>query len=435
LLVRDEAVRRVIRATGVMGGAKVVSALLHLAGLALAGRILGPQEFGILILIRGFAQAASGIAKFQSWQAVIHYGAPALHRQDRQQMADILTFTVVLDSATGVAAMLGSMLIAPWLAPHVGIDANAIWLTVLYCIAIPTMSAASPTGVLRLADRFDQLGVQALITPIVRFGAMGIAALLGAGFAGIVVAWLVSDLVGDLYLWFAAAHELRRTGMVKGARADPRRMLATPGIWRFVLTTNANATLDLAWGPLSNLIVGGLAGPVAAGAYRVAQTVIDGFARPGEIATRSLYPELAKLRAQGSGDRVWSIIKRASMWSVVTGLLFAGLLALIAPDMIRLLMGDRFALTGMMLRIMAVALIPMIAAFPFESTLFAQGAVGSALSARLVAGIGGTALIIMGIMIHGIVGAAWGYVAAMLLLGAGQGIALLRVYERRHRTG
>ena len=76
----DGVFRRIFRNTGTLLGGKAVSAVLALASLAVTARGLGPELFGMLVLIHTYTKLIGGLPKFQSWQAVIRYGAAALAR-------------------------------------------------------------------------------------------------------------------------------------------------------------------------------------------------------------------------------------------------------------------------------------------------------------------------------------------------------------------
>src|SRR3546814_10331883 len=74
----DRILRRMAANTLVLLGGKAVGGLLSLATMALAVRALGLEGYGVLVLIHTFAVAVASVGKFQSWQAVLRYGAPAL---------------------------------------------------------------------------------------------------------------------------------------------------------------------------------------------------------------------------------------------------------------------------------------------------------------------------------------------------------------------
>ncbi len=128
-----------------------------LATVAFAGRGLGVILFGTMILITSYARAASGISKFQSWQLVVRYGGQGLAAGDPEIFKTSTGFAFALDVLSGVLGIIIAVAILPLLAPWVGIRQEYLWLAVLYCTLLPTMGAATPSGVLRALDRFDLL--------------------------------------------------------------------------------------------------------------------------------------------------------------------------------------------------------------------------------------------------------------------------------------
>ena len=95
-------IRRALTNTGWLMGARGINAVLSLGYLALATRALGLQGFGQFILCVTFAQAITGLASFQTWQAVVRWG------QRRDTEADAVGFALALDfltvAAGGIAA-------------------------------------------------------------------------------------------------------------------------------------------------------------------------------------------------------------------------------------------------------------------------------------------------------------------------------------------
>ncbi len=72
-----------------------------------------------MVLINAFALAIGEVAKFQSWQAVLHYGAKPLSEGrlgDFQQVVKLSLLLDVLSAIAGVAIGVGgSLLAAKWL--------------------------------------------------------------------------------------------------------------------------------------------------------------------------------------------------------------------------------------------------------------------------------------------------------------------------------
>lgn len=418
---KDGPLRSVLRNAGYLGSTKILGAVFGVVALSCAGRALGPTLFGVLTLIHTYALGANALTNFQSWQVVIRYGAPALEKGDTNIAGDAIRLSLGLDLCSGVFGMLAGMLLLPLLADRFGIDGAWTWMAIAYCTIVPSMASATPTGMLRLLDRFDLLALQQPITPIVRC-ILAVAALAcGLGLPGFVVAWYVADLVGDAALWILAVRELRRRNMLRFMRPglrDPASRL--PGSWHFVWTTNMSTSLGAGWGPVGNLIIGAMLGPAAAGVYKVASTLLDAAGKPADMLSKGFYPEI--MRQDPHGPEPWRLALRAGAISGGAGICLGIIVVAAAPWLIDTVFGHRYASASGILGIMTVALAVSMATFPFQSLLYMAGRQSDALRAQAVATAGYLSALVALAWTLGLTGAAIAYVignvAVAFMMGA-----------------
>jgi O-antigen/teichoic acid export membrane protein len=356
---KDQHFRSLLKNSGYLAISQVVAAIAAVAALSLAAHALGVLLFGALILITSYAKAVSGIAKFQSWQLIVRYGARAVHGE----VADFQTstgFAFALDALSGVGGMLVAVAILPFIAGWVGIQPDQLWLAMLYCTLLPTMGAATPSGVLRALDRFDLISWQSTANPIGRMILVAIAYALHAPFGAYVAAWYVTDLGGDLYLWFLAWRELRRRGLLEGIRPTLRPD-TLPGAWRFAIHVNLNASVVAAWGPIARVVVGGLLGPAGAAMFRVASSLSDSASKPADLLGKAFYPEVVRMDL--TTKKPWKLMLRGT--ALASGIaLLAIIILLIAGDwLIALLFGKDFL--GAYDALVILMLIPFLSIFSF----------------------------------------------------------------------
>lgn len=428
----DGVFRTILRNASYLGSGKLGGALLGLVALACAGRGMTPVLFGTLVLIHSYANGVGALVKFQTWQFIVRYGAPARHQGDIAKLRDIIGFGFSLDLVSGLLGMAGAMLLLPHLAQWLGIDRQDMMLALLYCTLIPTMTAATPTGILRVLDRFDQIAIQQLVTPLLR-AIGGLIAYFGhIGFPGFVVTWYVADLAGDLCLWGMAIREMRRQSLAGalrfGLRAPARRL---SGAWDFVWTTNIAHSIWSAWGPISNLIVGGLLGPVAAGLFKVAATFFDSASKPADLMARSFYPEI--MRLDPSSRHPWKLGLRAAFLSGLVGFVIFLLVVVGGKPVIGFVFGQRYIDAFDLLQLMALSLIVTMASFPLESLLYMVSRQRMALVAEGMAVSCYALLLFALIPFYGIMGAGIAYMAGICLKALFTLIPTVSSYRTRHR--
>lgn len=428
----DGVFRAVLRNATYLGSTKLVGALMGLVALACAGRALDPAVFGVLMVIHVYATGAGAIIKFQSWQAVLRYGAPALVRGDRRQACAAIRFAFGLDVASGLIGMAAAMALLPLLAGDFGIGPGRLLVAVAYCTLVPTMAAATPTGVLRLLDRFDLLALQQLVTPVVRTTGAAAAYLGHFGFMGFLLAWYVGDLAGDVVLWAAAARELRRRDMAAALRPGLfRTARELPGAWGFVWTTNISISLDAAWGPVSNLVVAGALGPVGAGLYKIGGTLLDSAGKPGDLLTKGFYPEI--MRLDPASDRPWRLAIRTGMLAGAMGLAVAVAVVLGGKPLIALAFGHEYVAAYPLLKYMVAGLVISMATFPVESLLYMVGRQRAAMVAQAIASLVYLGALAALARLHGLSGAGIAYVIGIAILALLRLMPALSSYRDRAR--
>ena len=405
---KDQHFRSLLKNTSYLAVSKVATAIAQLVTLSLAAHALGVLLLGALILIESYARALSGIAKFQSWQLIVRYGGRAL-LGDHEDFQASTGFAFALDAVSGVGGMLVAVALLPFIAPWVGIPAEYLWLAMLYCTLLPTMAAATPTGVLRALDRFDLISWADSVPALSRVVVVAIAYSAGASFPVYVAAWYLTSLTGDLYDWFVAWRELRRRGVLKGIRPTLKPQ-TLPGAWRFAIHVNLTASVQAAWGPIARLIVGGLLGAAGAALFRVASVLSDSAGKPADLLGRAFYPEVVRMDL--STKKPWKLMLRGTV--LASGLALIAILILLVggKPIVSVVFGKQFVGAYEALLILMVVPFLSVLSFPLPPMLYALDRADGPLKARLFGAISYFIIIAPLCWKFGINGAAAAFVVA-----------------------
>jgi O-antigen/teichoic acid export membrane protein len=376
---KDQHFRSLLKNSGYLGASRVVAAIAQLATLSLAAHALGLLLFGILVLIDSYARAVSGIAKFQSWQLIVRYGGRVL-LGDEDAFRTSTGFAFALDVVSGLAGMIVGAALLPFIAHWIGLPRDQLTLALLYCLLIPFIGAATPTGVLRALDRFDLISWADTVTPITRMCASALAFLSGAGIVGFLAAWFVTYLIGEAYDIWVATRELRRRGLLKGI-SPTLRPASLPGAWRFAINVNLNSSIQAAWDPLARLIVGGLLGPAGAALFRVASALSDSAGKPADLLGKAFYPEV--MRMDLSSRTPWKLMVRATATAGAGALLAILILVVGGKPAVGFLFGKAFLGAYDALLILMVVPLLTVISFPLPPMLYALDRSDAPLKARL----------------------------------------------------
>jgi O-antigen/teichoic acid export membrane protein len=409
----DRHFKSLLKNSGYLAASKAVAAVAALATLAFAGRSLGLLVFGTLILIVSYAKAANGLTKFQSWQVIVRHGGQALCGGENKEFKEAIGFAFALDVLSGFGGMVLAILLLPLIGGWFGIDERYLTAAMLYCTLLPTMAAATPIGVLRSLDRFDLISWQGSSYPIARALLAGGAWWAEAPFETFVAIWYVTELGGDAFFWFLTWRELKRHDLLHGIRPTlrPRHL---SGAWPFAVQVNLTSSLNTAWGPVAQLIVGGLVGPAGAAIYRVASSLADSAQKPADLLGKVFYPEIVRMDL--ATKKPWKLMMRGTALATCVGLLSALILLVGGRWLVDALFGSEFLPAYPVLMVLLAAPLIGMIGFPLVPMLYAMDRPDVPLKARLAAVILYFAIVAPMIWRFGLIGAASAFVIAYALM-------------------
>ncbi|VTT28400.1 Inner membrane protein yghQ [Klebsiella pneumoniae] len=427
----DGVFRTILRNAAYLASSNALSALLGLVALSCAGKGMSTQMFGVLVVIQAYAKGISDVIKFQTWQLVVKYGAPAVANKNIQQFRDVISFSFALDIASGAIAVVAGMLLLPLLAHSLGLDRQSLWLAILYCTLIPSLAASTPTGILRAVDRFDLIAIQQAVRPLLRAAGSVISYLGDLGFAGFIITWYASNLIGGVLYWWFAARELRRRNIHHALRPRlfaPASRLA--GAWDFVWTTNFAHSIWSARNSCSTVLVGMVLGPAAAGLFKIATTFFDATGSPAKLMEKSFYPEVMRLDPRSS--QPWLLGLKSACLAGGLGVLVALLVMVVGKPVISSVFGEQYLQAYHLIEIMLGAIVVSMLGFPQESLLFMAGKQRIFLVAQTLSSASYIVLLIVLSHFFGVSGAAYAYLAGQCLDVLLSFIPTLRAWHSRH---
>ena len=431
----EDMFRAVMKNAAILIGGRVTNAVLGLAAFGLAGRSLGRETFGVLMVVYTLAQAAADVARFQPWQTVLQYGAKPLADGNLPDLRRVIRFSCLLDLISAVSGVALGVAATVLIGGVLHLPAGVAPAAAAYMSCVACMVTATPTGILRLYGRFDLLAGETNVCSLVWLVGGVIATARHAGFQGYILVWWAGTFATFAYLSTAAVVVLVRQGALKGfSWREGHLTRGFPEIWRFAMATHANATLGLSFTHVSTLIVSALLNPAQAALWRVAKLFSEAIAAPAEMITSALYPEFARLAASGQNNILGRLALRigATVGGMATLLLI--ITVLFGSSILRLTMGEAFISAAPVMTWLTAAAIVGIWALPLEPMLISTGHASAAVLTRLV--VSALYLLSLAPLVGrlGVVGGGIAAVGASVLLGIGMMLGVMRWY-RDPRSG
>lgn len=402
--------------------------MLQLAALALTARALGPERYGVLVLIQAWVLVVDRLVSFQSWQIVIRYGAEALEQQDAGGFRSIVKLALLLDAAgavAGAAIAAGAIAIA---ARAFGWTAETEQLGLFYSATILFHLSGAPTGLLRLFDRFGWFAIQAAASGAIRLALVLWAFFRGADLSTFVLVWAAADVAGSALLFALGWSALAREGhpLLAGSVAEARAR--HPDIGRFAIFTNLETAVRQVSREADLFLVRAFLDAGAAGLYHLIKQIASIPDRLTNPLYHSALPVIARLWAKKDLDAIWSHVAATRTLGLgVAAALVAGWL-LAGRTAIELALGAAYAPIYVPAAIALAGTSLWAASFAYSALLVAMGLAKEKLRLTAIASLAAIALQLLLLPLFGLMGAASGYaVASVMWIGTAAAIVHRRL--------
>lgn len=380
-----EGFRRVLKNIGWLLGGKGFGAVCSLVYLAILLRSLGVKDFGHFSLIFGTAQALVALAGFQTWQAIVRFGAPDVLRGRWDRLGRLAVFGAMVDAFGAILGCAIAAVVLYGFGAALELNQNYVDSAFVFICVLVWARVSAPLGVLRVLDRYDLAVATGAITPAARLVAAVAIWLTGPSVERFLFAWGAIELFTAGVYWTIAWRlkpEALRISQVK----DWKQTLDEhPGIRRFLGVTylNSSVVAVLEQGPL--LAVGYFLGTSAAGLYRLADQLAKGLSKLATLTAQALYPEVNRQRHGSPLDEFRKLVRRINLMVIGTGVIAVVLAASMGEALLVLIGGSDVARGGVILVPLAVGAAFELASVSYEPVLHATGHTAYPLLARLFA--------------------------------------------------
>ena len=356
-------------------GSQLFISIAAVVTLFITARALGPAGLGILALVESFVRIVDLILRLEPWQAVIRYAIQAQHRGDTAAFLRLIKLSVLIDAAGGVLAGVVCMILAPFVAPLIGLP-EGVGEEYIWVMALGLFFSFRPTAiaVLRIFDRFDRLAWVDMISALVRLLLTVVAWLAGLGIWAFLVILLVQSLLDGLLAFAVALHELRKRGHHGALTAQGLAALReNPGFLRFLWNSNFNVILRQSANRFDVLVLGAMMSPAAVGVYQLGKRVMNRLTKLAGPLRQTIYPELARLWDKGKIHQFNRLVLIFSASILLLQLVIAVPFMLNMERVIAVLFGPAFAGAGPVMNILLISAIIFASGVALNPALLAMG--------------------------------------------------------------
>ena len=316
------------------------------------------------------------LVQFQAWKVVSSFGVVHQQAGNKARLKRLFGFSTSVDLLSGVVGSSAGFVGVLFVGPLLHWTPSEEHAAAVFGAAMLMTSGTTPAGLLRLFNRFDLQAYLEAVGQLARFVGCLVGWAIGAGVVWFLCVWPLAALLEMILQWAAVLALGHRLSF--GYRALRLTCHENRGLWSFIVKTSISSSLSLLCMQFGTLVVGMRAGPVEAGGFRLAYRFSQAMMKPVEIATKALFPELARLVAGGDEMTTRKVLISVTRMSTAFGSLVVLATVLGGRELLGLFAGPRFEFASMYLVLLCSAAAMNVAGFalePFLNAHFRQGAV------------------------------------------------------------
>lgn len=324
------------------GAGLLTTGALFLESVVLA-RHLGASQYGVFLLAYAYPQAVQLFLDFRTRETLTRYLSGYLVSGDKRRAVALVKFLWLTDFVVICVALLLIWVTAPWIGPALTGSSVATELVRIAALATFVGGLDAIAGsTIRVYDRFRLSFATSGIAVGARLVIIITIVRAGGGLEAIVWAPVLAEAVTTVVL-SVVAFRLLRTSLRGhwGVRVSELRE-ELGSILRFMMQTNLLSALRAASSKLDVLVVGVLAGPIAASTYKVSVQVGSSTMLLADPIHLAAYPAFSRMLAAGESQtlRVMGLKLSRMIAAAAIPLTLCGVV--VAPELLPWLFGSTF---------------------------------------------------------------------------------------------
>ena len=144
----------IIKNTLIMFSGQTIASIIGFFNTFLVLRSIGLEGNGILAVAANYVGMFNGLFNFQSYNAMIKFGADALEKNDMPQFKKYLKQAVLQDVLTAILAFVVGYICIDYVSIFFNWDSQMIGYIKLYLLIIPFNISGSINALIRLNNDF-----------------------------------------------------------------------------------------------------------------------------------------------------------------------------------------------------------------------------------------------------------------------------------------
>lgn len=306
----------IVKNAFIMFSGQTIASVIGFLNTFLVLKAIGLEGNGIIAIAANYAGMFNGLFNFQSYNAMIKFGADALEKNDMPQFKKYLKQAVLQDVLTAILAFVVGYICIDYVSDFFNWDSQMVSYIKLYLLIIPFNISGSINALIRLNNDFvvgAKIGIQ---MTLVKTMLLLIGIVAKCNFTYYIILEIIMSIISSSLYIKSAIKYLKLNNSTDFLKV---KIGFDKEFTMFNIYNNIVSTLDMPTGQITTLIINKLLGVSEVGVYNVIAkfgTLVTQVTGP---LTQSLFPELSKIVAKDDEKGAFIIVKKIFLYTMGGG--------------------------------------------------------------------------------------------------------------------
>ena len=306
----------IVKNAFIMFSGQTIASVIGFLNTFLVLKAIGLEGNGIIAIAANYAGMFNGLFNFQSYNAMIKFGADALEKNDMPQFKKYVKQAVLQDVLTAILAFVVGYICIDYVSDFFNWDSQMVSYIKLYLLIIPFNISGSINALIRLNNDFvvgAKIGIQ---MTLVKTMLLLIGIVAKCNFTYYIILEIIMSIISSSLYIKSAIKYLKLNNCTDFLKV---KIGFDKEFTMFNIYNNIVSTLDMPTGQITTLIINKLLGVSEVGVYNVIAkfgTLVTQVTGP---LTQSLFPELSKIVAKDDEKGAFIIVKKIFLYTMGGG--------------------------------------------------------------------------------------------------------------------
>ena len=358
----------------------IFTILIAVAINAVVVKFIGLEQFGYFTLIIAYVAVVDSVINFQSWQALIKYGAQ--YGDNQEELRPLIKNAFIVDISTAfLGTVIAIALAKPICGSWLGWSDDMVFLCRLYSITIFFHLEGMPTGYLRIIGKFKSFSICAVAASLVKLIIVIIGFVLKTDARIVLLAYAIADILLYVLPFCVALYYLRKNN-IRGWLFQKTREFKS--FFTFSAYTSLSTTLDIPIKQFDVFIISKVLSVEAVAIQKIFNSLLSYFNKITTPISQVLYPQVAQQVSEKKEKEAYRDVKKICGIIFLVGMAMAVVLSSTSFAWLKWLYNDETAVYWLVFAVDCFARVISMTFVPIHPFFIALGHVRKNIPIMLV---------------------------------------------------